>query len=237
MENCLRGCPQPGRPCETARGGVVREGGRVNLCADGFAQLQQGQLRAHLEGLLAGGERRCDEECARGRFVAALVCLRAFGVAHVHAVLLLQALLQPGGERAAAHRSRGLGLMGQRAVFDACCIRSAIARTGAATGEFGDTQAVLLADEACRVLACRQRRATLQADAQTLVDVQSSINEDLTRADWRVNANQGYSLDGPILNVAGKVEAAPPKHMSSAVGQIVNFLGTMRNHTTFPRWA
>ena len=78
---------------EAARGGVVREGGRVNLRVDGFAQLQQGQLRAHLEGLLAGGERRCDEERARGRFVAALVCLRAFGVAHVHAVLLLQALL------------------------------------------------------------------------------------------------------------------------------------------------
>ena len=210
---------------------------------------------------------------------------------------------------------------GQRAVFDACRIRSAIARAGAATGEFGDTQAALLADEACRVLAYRwpggaphieqiqdvveqtlvaarhmataraymayrQRRATLRADAQTLVDVQSSINEYLTRADWRVNANanQGYSLGGLILNVAGKVtanywlshvyapeigqahregdihihdldmlsgycagwslrtllteglngvpgkvEAAPPKHMSSAVGQIVNFLGTLQN--------
>ena len=210
---------------------------------------------------------------------------------------------------------------GQRAVFDACRIRSAIARAGAATGEFGDAQAALLADEACRVLAYRwpggaphieqiqdvveqtlvaarhmataraymayrQRRATLRADAQTLVDVQSSINEYLTRADWRVNANanQGYSLGGLILNVAGKVtanywlshvyapeigqahregdihihdldmlsgycagwslrtllteglngvpgkvEAAPPKPMSSAVGQIVNFLGTLQN--------
>ena len=210
---------------------------------------------------------------------------------------------------------------GQRAVFDACRIRSAIARAGAATGEFDDAQAALLADEACRVLAYRwpggaphieqiqdvveqtlvaarhmataraymayrQRRATLRADAQTLVDVQSSINEYLTRADWRVNANanQGYSLGGLILNVAGKVtanywlshvyapeigqahregdihihdldmlsgycagwslrtllteglngvpgkvEAAPPKHMSSAVGQIVNFLGTLQN--------
>jgi ribonucleoside-triphosphate reductase len=29
--------------------------------------------------------------------------------------------------------------------------------------------------------------------------------------------------------VPGKVEAAPPRHMSSAVGQIVNFLGTMQN--------
>ncbi|MBX9835311.1 MAG: ribonucleoside triphosphate reductase [Burkholderiaceae bacterium] len=119
-----------------------------------------------------------------------------------------------------------------------------------------------------------------------MVNVESSINEYLTRADWRVNANanQGYSLGGLILNVAGKVtanywlshvytpeisaahrsgdlhihdldmlcgycagwslrtllneglngvpgkvEAGPPKHMSSAVGQIVNFLGTLQN--------
>ncbi|NGX30666.1 MAG: Anaerobic ribonucleoside-triphosphate reductase [Chlamydiae bacterium] len=29
--------------------------------------------------------------------------------------------------------------------------------------------------------------------------------------------------------VAGKIEAGPPKHLSSAVGQIVNFLGTLQN--------
>lgn len=132
----------------------------------------------------------------------------------------------------------------------------------------------------------REQHATLRADKQTLVDVESSINEYLTRADWRVNANanQGYSLGGLILNVAGKVtanywlshvytpeigeahrngdihihdldmlsgycagwslrtllheglngvpgkvEAGPAKHMSSAVGQIVNFLGTLQN--------
>ena len=132
----------------------------------------------------------------------------------------------------------------------------------------------------------RQQHAQLRADKQTLVDVESSINEYLTRADWRVNANanQGYSLGGLILNVSGKVtanywlshvytpeigeahrngdihihdldmlsgycagwslrtllheglngvpgkvEAGPPKHMSSAVGQIVNFLGTLQN--------
>jgi len=120
----------------------------------------------------------------------------------------------------------------------------------------------------------------------TTVDVESSVNEYLDRKDWRIhaNANQGYSLGGLILNVAGKVtanywlshvyapeagaahregdlhihdldmlsgycagwslrtllheglngvpgkvEAAPPRHMSSAVGQIVNFLGTMQN--------
>ena len=132
----------------------------------------------------------------------------------------------------------------------------------------------------------RDDAAQLRADRQTLVHVESSINEYLTRADWRVNANanQGYSLGGLILNVAGKVtanywlshvyapeigeahrngdihihdldmlsgycagwslrtllheglngvpgkvEAGPPKHMSSAVGQIVNFLGTLQN--------
>ena len=132
----------------------------------------------------------------------------------------------------------------------------------------------------------REQHAKLRADRKTLVDVESSINEYLNRQDWRVNANanQGYSLGGLILNVAGKVtanywlshvyapaageahrngdihihdldmlagycagwslrtllheglngvpgkvEAGPPKHLSSAVGQIVNFLGTLQN--------
>jgi ribonucleoside-triphosphate reductase len=132
----------------------------------------------------------------------------------------------------------------------------------------------------------REQHARLRQDSKTLVDVEASINEYLTRADWRVNANanQGYSLGGLILNVAGKVtanywlshvyspeigeahrsgdihihdldmlsgycagwslrtllheglngvpgkvEAGPPNHMSSAVGQIVNFLGTLQN--------
>ena len=123
-------------------------------------------------------------------------------------------------------------------------------------------------------------------DDRIQVDVVDTIDEYLTRSDWRVNANanQGYSLGGLILNtsgkvtanywlsriyppevghahrngdlhihdldmlsgycagwslrtllhdglngVAGKVEAAPPRHLSSAVGQIVNFLGTMQN--------
>lgn len=29
--------------------------------------------------------------------------------------------------------------------------------------------------------------------------------------------------------MTGKIEAGPPKHLSSAVGQIVNFLGTLQN--------
>ncbi|MDE3083762.1 MAG: ribonucleoside triphosphate reductase [Verrucomicrobiota bacterium] len=132
----------------------------------------------------------------------------------------------------------------------------------------------------------REQRKVLRADRRSLVDVESSINEYLTRQDWRVaaNANQGYSLGGLILNISGKlsanywlnhvyppevgaahrngdvhihdldmlsgycagwslrtllmeglngvpgkVEATPPKHMHSAIGQIVNFLGTLQN--------
>ncbi|MBI2380471.1 MAG: ribonucleoside triphosphate reductase [Gammaproteobacteria bacterium] len=141
-------------------------------------------------------------------------------------------------------------------------------------------------DTARSYIVYREQHARLRADKRTLVDVESSVNEYLSRADWRVNANanQGYSLGGLILNasgkmianywlshvyapeagqahregdihihdldmlsgycagwslrqllheglngVPGKVEAAPPKHMSSAVGQIVNFLGTLQN--------
>ena len=132
----------------------------------------------------------------------------------------------------------------------------------------------------------REQRARLREDKKTVVEVESSMNEYLSRADWRVNANanQGYSLGGLILNVSGKVvanywlshvyphevgqahrdgdmhihdldmlagycagwslrtllteglngvpgkvESGPPKHLSSAVGQIVNFLGTLQN--------
>jgi ribonucleoside-triphosphate reductase len=37
-----------------------------------------------------------------------------------------------------------------------------------------------------------------------------------------------FLLEG-LNGVPGKVEAGPPKHLSSAVGQIVNFLGTLQN--------
>jgi ribonucleoside-triphosphate reductase len=205
--------------------------------------------------------------------------------------------------------------------FDASKIASALARAGAATGEYGADAAQRLAAQAVKVLAHRFAGATptieniqdaaehvlfaadyvatarayivyreqhkrLREDRRTAVDVSSSMNEYLERQDWRVNANanQGYSLGGLILNVAGKVtanywlshvyppevglahrsgdlhihdldmlsgycagwslrtllaeglngvpgkvEAAPPKHLSSAVGQIVNFLGTLQN--------
>jgi len=44
-------------------------------------------------------------------------------------------------------------------------------------------------------------------------------------AGWSLRALLTEGLNG----VPGKVEAGPPKHMSSAVGQIVNFLGTLQN--------
>jgi len=205
--------------------------------------------------------------------------------------------------------------------FDAAKIASALARAGAATGEFGEAEAARLAAQAVKVIAHRFAHATptieniqdvaeyvlvaadhlvtarayivyreqhkrLREDRRTVVDVAASMNEYLERQDWRVNANanQGYSLGGLILNVAGKVtanywlshvyppevgrahrdgeihihdldmlagycagwslrtllaeglngvpgkvEAGPAKHLSSAVGQIVNFLGTLQN--------
>ena len=123
-------------------------------------------------------------------------------------------------------------------------------------------------------------------NTNTLVDPGRSIREYTERLDWRVhaNANQGYSLGGMILNIAGKVtanywldhmyspeiaqahrngalhihdldmlsgycagwslrqllaegfngvankvESAPPRHLRTALGQMVNFLGTLQN--------
>ncbi len=119
-----------------------------------------------------------------------------------------------------------------------------------------------------------------------MVDAVASVREYVDRTDWRVNANanQGFSLGGMILSVAGKVianywlshvyspqignahregdfhihdldmlsgycagwslrqllwegfngvpnkvESAPPKHLRTAMGQMVNFLGTLQN--------
>ena len=119
-----------------------------------------------------------------------------------------------------------------------------------------------------------------------LLNPLATLDEYLSRADWRVsaNANQGYSLGGMILNAAGKltanywldgiyppevaqahreadfhlhdldvlagycagwslrqllhegfngvpgrVESAAPRHLSTALGQMVNFLGTLQN--------
>ena len=206
---------------------------------------------------------------------------------------------------------------GRPAAFDAGKIRSAIARAGTATSEFGEEVAARLAAQVAELLAgktpsieqiqdlveraliaagylttarayiaYRESHKRLRDDRRTMVDVAASMTEYLERQDWRVNANanQGYSLGGLILNVAGKVtanywlshvyppevgrahregdlhihdldmlsgycagwslrtllaeglngvpgkvEAAPARHLSSAVGQIVNFLGTLQN--------
>lgn len=132
----------------------------------------------------------------------------------------------------------------------------------------------------------REQRMRLRKAAAIAVEVESTIDEYLQRADWRVNANanQGYSLGGLILNasgklianywlhhiyteeirkanlsgdmyihdldvfsgycagwslralleegfngVPGKVESHPPKHLETAVAQMVNFLGTLQN--------
>jgi ribonucleoside-triphosphate reductase (formate) len=210
---------------------------------------------------------------------------------------------------------------GKRAPFEAERIQAAIAKAGAATGEFDEPEAALLTAQVVKVLsyrhvegpphiegiqdvveqvlissnhlatarayiAYRDQHARLREQRQTLVDVRRTIDEYLDREDWRINANanQGYSLGGLILNISGKmvanywlshvyppevgkahregdfhihdldmlsgycagwslrtllqegfngvpskVESGPPKHLSSAVGQMVNFLGTLQN--------
>ncbi len=132
----------------------------------------------------------------------------------------------------------------------------------------------------------RAKRNEVRENRNVVVEVEKTIGEYLSRADWRVNANsnQGYSLGGMILNTAGKVtanywlshiypkyigdahrsadvhihdldmfagycagwslralleegfngvpdkiESGAPKHLSSAVAQMVNFLGTLQN--------
>src|SRR5690554_7297944 len=49
----------------------------------------------------------------------------------------------------------------------------------------------------------------MQRQPTSAVNVASTVNEYLQRADWRVNANanQGYSLGGLILNASGKLIA------------------------------
>jgi len=210
---------------------------------------------------------------------------------------------------------------GRTVPFNAAKIESALARAGAATGEYDGAVAARLSAQVVAALALRpharppaieaiqdrveqtliaagyirtarayiayrDQHKRLREDRRTLIDVASSVNEYLEYQDWRVNANanQGYSLGGLILNVAGKVtanywlshvyppeigaahrdadihihdldmlagycagwslrsflaeglngvpgkvEARPPRHLSSAVGQIVNFLGTLQN--------
>ena len=55
-------------------------------------------------------------------------------------------------------------------------------------------------------------QAQKQSSTQTTIDVEHAMEEYLGQRDWRIqaNANQGYSLGGLILNVAGKVTVPSP---------------------------
>jgi len=55
----------------------------------------------------------------------------------------------------------------------------------------------------------REKRREAREHTDVVVEVDKTISEYLTKADWRVNANsnQGYSLGGMILNTSGKVTA------------------------------
>lgn len=132
----------------------------------------------------------------------------------------------------------------------------------------------------------REAHRRIRDNKAAMVDAIASVKEYIDRSDWRVNANanQGFSLGGMILSVAGKVtanywlshvyspeignahregdfhihdldmlsgycagwslrqllwegfngvpnkiESGPPKHLRTAMGQMVNFLGTLQN--------
>ncbi len=132
----------------------------------------------------------------------------------------------------------------------------------------------------------REAHRQIRDNQAVLVDAIASVTEYIDRSDWRVNANanQGFSLGGMILSVAGKVtanywlshvyspeignahregdfhihdldmlsgycagwslrqllwegfngvpnkiESGPAKHLRTAMGQMVNFLGTLQN--------
>jgi len=132
----------------------------------------------------------------------------------------------------------------------------------------------------------REQHRQIRENRAAMVDAIGSVTEYIDRSDWRVNANanQGFSLGGMILSVAGKVtanywlshiyspqignahregdlhihdldmlsgycagwslrqllwegfngvpnkvESGPPRHLRTAMGQMVNFLGTLQN--------
>ncbi|GAB4181857.1 MAG: ribonucleoside triphosphate reductase [Terrimicrobiaceae bacterium] len=162
-------------------------------------------------------------------------------------------------------------------VVTAAELQARLEETLAGAGHLGALRAAI---------ACRERRQSLEDRGTTLVDAIASVEEYVGRTDWRVqaNANQGFSLGGMILSVAGKVtanywlsriyppeigqahregdfhihdldmlsgycagwslrmllaegfngvpnkvESRPPKRLRTALGQMVNFLGTLQN--------
>src|SRR4051794_7496484 len=110
---------------------------------------------------------------------------------------------------------------GDKVAFDLRQVCRALAAAGRATGEFGEDEAVALAqaldtrlpgsglvplediqdlaervlmeagyfDTARAYIIHRERRARLRRDKKAVVDVAASMNEYLSREDWRVRAN------------------------------------------------
>ena len=54
----------------------------------------------------------------------------------------------------------------------------------------------------------REQHRQIRENRASMVDAIGSVQEYIDRSDWRVNANanQGFSLGGMILSVAGKVD-------------------------------
>jgi ribonucleoside-triphosphate reductase len=136
-----------------------------------------------------------------------------------------------------------------------------------------------------RYIVYRENRRRLREHKQAFVDIKETIDNYLTKADWRVNenANMTHSFQGLMLhlsgtlqaryalekypeevraahehgyfhihdlsfglagycagwslrdlllegfNMEGRSSAGPPKHFTSAIGQMINFLGTLQN--------
>lgn len=142
-----------------------------------------------------------------------------------------------------------------------------------------------LYDAAKRFVIYREKRRTLREQKAAYLDIKDTIDNYLSKADWRVseNANMAHSFQGLMLHLSGTVQAryalekypeevraahdhgyfhihdlsfglagycagwslrdlllegfnlegrssaGPAKHFDSALGQMVNFLGTLQN--------
>ncbi|MBT7903028.1 ribonucleoside triphosphate reductase [Candidatus Woesearchaeota archaeon] len=65
------------------------------------------------------------------------------------------------------------------------------------------------ADVSKSFILYREKRRLSREDSEVLINVEETMNEYLSRSDWRVNenANVGYSIGGLILNISGKITA------------------------------
>jgi len=108
---------------------------------------------------------------------------------------------------------------GGTAVFDADKIRSAIQRAGAASGEFGEAEAQHLRYQVVNWLNHVYPPEIGAAHREGDVHIHDLDMLAGYCAGWSLRTLLTEGLNG----VPGKVEARPPRHLSSAVGQIVNF--------------